>query len=113
MIPRQNGTLETWSNHFLWLILDNPVYCGKIAYGRRTREKVKGTKMNISRFIQMIIFWKMDSTEGIVSEELWQKVHAKRMATGIKQPSKIGRDRAHLLTGILKCPSLWKLNVYE
>ena len=42
--------------------------------------------------------------EGIVSEELWQKVHAKRMATGIKQPSKIGRDRAHLLTGILKCP---------
>lgn len=26
------------------------------------------------------------------------------MATGIKQPSKIGKDRAHLLTGILKCP---------
>ena len=43
-IPRQNGTLETWSSHFIRLILDNPVYCGKIAYGRRTREKVKGTK---------------------------------------------------------------------
>ena len=42
--------------------------------------------------------------EGIISEELWQKVHAKRMATGIKQPSKIGKDRSHLLTGILKCP---------
>ena len=42
--------------------------------------------------------------EGIVSEELWQKVHAKRLATGIKQPSKIGKDRAHLLTGVLKCP---------
>ena len=39
-----------------------------------------------------------------ISEELWQKVHAKRMATGIKQPSKIGKDRSHLLTGILKCP---------
>ena len=26
------------------------------------------------------------------------------MATGIKQPSKIGKDRSHLLTGILKCP---------
>ena len=62
-IPRQNGTLETWSSHFIRLILDNPVYCGKIAYGRRTREKVKGTKMNISRFIQMIIFWKMDNTK--------------------------------------------------
>ena len=42
--------------------------------------------------------------EGIVSEELWQKVHAKRMATGIKQPSKVGKDRSHLLTGVLKCP---------
>ena len=31
-IPRQNGTLETWSSHFIRLILDNPVYCGKIAY---------------------------------------------------------------------------------
>ena len=26
------------------------------------------------------------------------------MATGIKQPFKIGKDRSHLLTGILKCP---------
>ena len=43
-IPRQNGTLETWSSHFIRLILDNPVYCGKIAYGRRTREKVKGIR---------------------------------------------------------------------
>ena len=46
-IPRQNGTLETWSSHFIRLILDNPVYCGKIAYGRRTREKVKGTKKKV------------------------------------------------------------------
>ena len=43
-IPRQNGKLETWSSHLIRQILDNPVYCGKIAYGRRTREKVKGTK---------------------------------------------------------------------
>ena len=42
--------------------------------------------------------------EGIVSEELWQKVHAKRLATGIKQPSRIGKERSHLLTGVLKCP---------
>lgn len=35
---------------------------------------------------------------------MWEKVHAKRVATGIKQQSKIGRDRAHLLTGVLKCP---------
>lgn len=42
--------------------------------------------------------------EDIVSEELWNKVCAKRIATGIKQLSKAGKDRTHLLTGILKCP---------
>ena len=28
----------------------------------------------------------------------------KRLRTGVKQPSKIGRDRVHLLSGLLKCP---------
>ena len=103
-IPRQNGTLETWSSHFIRLILDNPVYCGKIAYGRRTREKVKGTKNEYKQVHAEDYILEDGQHEGIISEELWQKVHAKRMATGIKQPSKIGKDRSHLLTGILKCP---------
>lgn len=103
-IPRQNGTLETWSSHFIRLILDNPVYCGKIAYGRRTREKVKGTKNEYKQVHSEDYILEDGQHEGIISEELWQKVHAKRMATGIKQPSKIGKDRSHLLTGILKCP---------
>lgn len=80
-IPRQNGTLETWSSHFIRLILDNPVYCGKIAYGRRTREKVKGTKMNISRFMQRITFWKMDNMKELsarncgkrFTQSVWQQ----------------------------------------
>ena len=103
-IPRQNGTLETWSSHFIRLILDNPVYCGKIAYGRRTREKVKGTKNEYKQVHAEDYILEDGQHEGIISEELWQKVHAKRMATGIKQPSKVGKDRSHLLTGILKCP---------
>lgn len=103
-IPRQNGTLETWSSRFIRLILDNPVYCGKIAYGRRTREKVKGTKNEYRTVHADEYILENGQHEGIVSEELWEKVHAKRMRTGIKPPSKVGRDRAHLLTGILKCP---------
>lgn len=42
--------------------------------------------------------------EGIISEELWQKAQEKRLATGIKYASKLGNERAHLLTGIIKCP---------
>ena len=47
----------------------------------------------------MIIFWSMVNTK-----QLWDKVHKKREKTGIKPPSRIGRDRAHLLSGILRCP---------
>ena len=32
------------------------------------------------------------------------KAHDKREATGVKSVSKYGKDRAHLLTGIIKCP---------
>ena len=43
-IHRSTGFLEVWSSKMIQSIWDNPVYCGKIAYGRRTRQKVKGTK---------------------------------------------------------------------
>ena len=67
------------SSHFIRLILDNPVYCGKIAYGRRTREKVQ--KMNISRFMQRITFWKMDNMKELsarncgkrFTQSVWQQ----------------------------------------
>lgn len=40
---RQNNTLDMFSAHFIKSILDNPVYCGKLAYGRRKNEKIAGT----------------------------------------------------------------------
>ena len=103
-IPRQNGTLEDWTGHFIKLILDNPVYCGKIAYGRRTKEKVKGTKNDYQMKRNDDYILTEGQHKGIVSEEIWEKAHAKRLRTGVKQPSKIGRDRVHLLSGLLKCP---------
>ena len=103
-ITRQNGTLTEWSAHFVRMILDNPVYCGKIAFGRRSREKVKGTKNEYRQIKQDDYILADGQHEAIIKQALWDKVKEKRMATGIKQESKTGRDRAHLLTGILKCP---------
>jgi len=103
-VKRQNGTLSTWSGHFVRMVLDNPVYCGKIAYGRRIKEKVKGTKSEY-RQVHTDDYILVDGEhEAIVTQELWDKAHEKRIKTGIKPSSKIGRDRAHLLTGILRCP---------
>lgn len=100
---RDNGKLELWSSSIIRMILDNPVYCGKIAYGRRSREKVKGTKNQFKAVRKKDYILENGKHEVIISEELWQKVQQKRILTGVKNESKIGRDRAHLLTGILKC----------
>ena len=101
---RHNGKLELWSSSIIRIILDNPVYCGKIAYGRRSREKVKGSKNEFKYVRKKDYILEYGQHEAIISEELWQKVHQKRILTGVKNESRIGRDRAHLLTGILKCP---------
>ena len=103
-IKRNNGTLSLWGTHFIRMIIDNPVYCGKISYGRRVREKVKGSKNEYKQVPQEDYIIAEGQHEAIISEELWNAAHEKREQTGIKSPSKIGRDRAHLLSGILKCP---------
>lgn len=102
--PRKETDIEEFSAHFIQQLLDNPVYCGKIAYGRRKHEKVKGKKSEYRLVRQRDYCLVNGMHEGIVSEELWQQAHEKRLATGTKYASKYGKDRAHLLTGIIKCP---------
>ena len=41
---RQNNTIPGFSSGFVKSVLDNPVYMGKIAYGRRRTEKKIGTR---------------------------------------------------------------------
>ena len=86
-------------------ILKNPVYCGKIAYGRSKTEKVKGTR-NTYRRIKNDQYLLADGIhEPIISEELWQAAQVKLIAQA-KRYERIehGKDKIHLLTGIVKCP---------
>src|SRR5574344_155614 len=41
---RQNNTMETFSSSFIKGVLDNPIYCGKLAFGRDR----KSTRLNSS-----------------------------------------------------------------
>ena len=43
-VQRQNGKNPLFDARLIRMILKNPVYCGKIAYGRRKTEKVHGTR---------------------------------------------------------------------
>ena len=103
---RQNGSNPLFSAHLVRIILDNPVYCGKIAYGRRKNEKVTGTRDKY-RIVPQDEYMLFDGVhEAIVDEELWNKAHEKRLAQAKKyEHVNKGKDeKIHLLSGLLRCP---------
>ncbi|WP_439847220.1 recombinase family protein, partial [Enterococcus faecium] len=58
-VKRDNGTLSQWSTHFVRMILDNPVYCGKIALADEQEKRSKVLKMNIAKYVKMITLLQM------------------------------------------------------
>lgn len=88
-IQRQNGKNPLFDAHLIRLILRNPVYCGKIAYGRRRTEKVHGTR-NDYRLVEQENYLLVDGIhEGLVSEEVWQTAQV------MQQGGFAGAGRAH------------------
>ena len=101
---RQNNTLDAFAASFIKGVLDNPVYCGKLAYGRRKNEKVSGTR-NEYRIVKQENYMLHDGIhEGIVSETDWELAHQKREKTGVKYEKTHSLDHEHILSGILRCP---------
>ncbi len=101
---RQNNTTDIFSPHFIKLVLDNPVYCGKIAFGRRKTEKTPG-KQRETRIVSQKDFPIYDGIhQALITEDDWNLVQQKRKRTNVKPPKKHDLDHEHLLTGILRCP---------
>ena len=81
-IQRQNGKNTLFDAALIRRILKNPVYCGKIAYGRRRTEKVHGTR-NDYKLVEQDDYLLVDGLhEAIVSEELWHEAQDKTVGTG-------------------------------
>ena len=105
-IQRQNGKNPLFDAHLVRLILKNPVYCGKIAYGRRKTEKVHGTR-NEYHLVEQDNFLLVDGLhEAIIPEDVWNAAQVKLAAQAKKYEhvNKGKNERTHLLSGIVKCP---------
>lgn len=101
---RQNGSLNQFSSNFIRQVLDNPIYCGKLAYGRHKTEKISGTR-NQYHIVKQSEFPIYDGAhEGIVSVEDWEAAQRKRRSTGGKWEKVYNLSRENLMSGLLRCP---------
>lgn len=105
-IARQNGKNPLFDSALIRRIVQNPVYCGKLAYGRRRTEKVHGTR-NDYRQVNKDDYILVDGLhDALVSEDVWEQAQIK-VASQAKKYEKVNSvkgEKTHLLSGILRCP---------
>ena len=96
--------LDYFTRGMIKNILDNPVYVGKIAYGKNVTEKVKGTRDEYRRVKSDEYLLADGIHDAIIDEELWMTTRVKRKATGVKWNKTHSLEHEHILSGIIKCP---------
>ena len=105
---KQGDKSEAYDDYFLKKIIDNPVYMGKIEYGRRRTEKKTGTR-NEMHVVEQLEFPVYEGIhEAIISEEDWNLAQEKRSKNNYKREKIHDPEHAHILSGILKCPCCGK-----
>ena len=101
---RYNGKQEAFTSPFLIGVIDNPIYCGKLAYGRRRSEKIPGTRNQYRTVKTNDYMLHAGIHEAIISEEDWLAAQKQRENTSIRQPKTHSLEHEHVLSGLLKCP---------
>ena len=84
-------------------MLDNSVYRGVIAYGRRKTEKIEGTR-NEYHIVKQNEYPVYDGIHNaIIDDATWVSVHAKRAENAYRREKIHSKDHEHVLSDILKC----------
>lgn len=104
---RQPKDVNRFTPEFVKRILDNPVYCGKIAYGRTVSEKIEGRRNEYHRITQKDgskIILAQGNHEPIVSEEVWKRARQRREDSAYR-PENTDKEHCYILSGLLRCPN--------
>jgi site-specific DNA recombinase len=95
-----------WNESTVKQILANPIYCGDLAYGRRSRNPNRGKREGETFYLtqepQVMV---RDGIPAIVSRAEWNAVQAARSSRPGAGKGSSGRSfsSGHLLTGIARC----------
>ena len=90
------GSPCPYNRDFAARVLDNPFYCGKIVYYRRTNRGMD--EQNQRKEITV-----RGKLEAIIPEEMWDRVQEKRKQMAVHY-EKDEPDRISMLSGLVKCP---------
>lgn len=96
-VKQVRGESRPFTFDHVTTILDNPVYCGRIMYNRRSNDKSGNRK---KRDVITVI----GNHEPIITEVQWDAVQEKRERYRDISKKVDDPDRISLLSGIVKCP---------
>ena len=101
--PRHNSTLTRMNRKFVSDVLCNPIYAGKIAYGRRHLEKPDKTGKR--KTVQTDDYILVDGRhEAIISYEQFQEAQRIRKVRAPMCAKRSDNEHIHLLSTLIKCP---------
>lgn len=100
-----NHKFTSWDTRQIKMILDSPIYTGRMSWGRRRTEKVEGTE-NEYKLVKQddYIVSEFITHEAYITDEEFEKIQELRALTKKRGNQNIGQQNAHLLSGIARCP---------
>lgn len=103
-VRRKNdsGKERPFTYNFVTGILDNPFYCGRLLYNRRTNKKGRDSR-TIKRDSDKV-FSVQGVHEPIIKEAEWESVQKKREKLSQRTVKADAQERISLLSGLVKCP---------
>ena len=103
-LRKENGGDEQrpFTYDFIVNVLDNPIYCGKLIFGRRTNKKGPDGKLLKPDPKHAVIAQGVHDT--ILTEEEWNAVQEKRERLSKSRYELDDPERISLLSGLVRCP---------